>query len=200
LRVSDEEFRRTPWHVHQFLADVPLHDVWAIRLEGGGPDRHLKSFRAAIERRGRPLPTPVRLLFGFRKALGAVFRLDPAPGPGRLPAVSYVNRLSAAERERSIEPPGGPWGPFRLVYAFEDEALGEIVNRTVHGFSFMGMQPAPGGYLVHWAIYVRPVGALTRPYMALIDPFRRWLVYPPLIRGFERAWTESVAGRSPEHR
>jgi hypothetical protein len=170
---------------------VPLHDVWELRLEGGGPGRRLKDFRAlVVDRPWRP-PAAVRLLFAFRGLLGTALRLD-RPHPGGIPPGSYVHRLSPAERERSLEPPGSPWGIFRLVYAFEDEALGEIVNRTVHAFSFMGMLPAPGGYRVHWGIYVRPVGPLTRPYMALIDPFRRWLVYPSLLRGFEDAWREAV--------
>ena len=194
MRLPADEFRRAPWHVHRFLADVPLHDAWLIRLDGGGPGRHLKDFRAVADRSIARVGGPVRFLFDLRRALGKVFRLDEGaaagPGPG-----SYVHRLSDDERRRSLEPPGRPWGIFRVVYAFEDEALGEIVNRTVHAFSFMGMRPATGGYSVHWAIYVRPVGALTRPYMALIGPFRRWVIYPLLIRGFEAAWKEDVATR-----
>lgn len=174
---------------------MPLHDVWEIQLEGGGPGLHLKDFRAAVERAGARPGLVVRALFGVRWALGAVLRLD-RPHAGGLPQSSYVHRLTAAERERSLEPPGSRWGPFRLVYALEDEALGEIVNRTVHGFSFMGMLPASQGYRVHWAIYVQPVGTLTRPYMALIEPFRRWIVYPGLIRGFEDAWKASHAAPS----
>ena len=166
---------------------MPLHDVWEIRLEGGGPGRHLKDFRAAMERPGARRGLAVRALFKLRFALGSVLRLDP-PEVAAIPPNSYVHRLGADDRRRSLDPPGSRWGPFRLVYALEDEALGELINRTVHGFSFMGMLPASGGYRVHWAIYVLPVGALTRPYMALIDPFRRWLVYPRLIGGFEEAW------------
>jgi Protein of unknown function (DUF2867) len=195
VRIPEDQFRRTPWHVHRFLADVPLHDVWEIRLEGGGPGRHVTDFRAVVDRSFAHVAGSVRFLFGLRGALGKVLRLDEGaaagPGPG-----SYVHRLSDEERRRSLEPPGTPWGIFRLVYAFEDEALGEILNRTVHAFSFMGMLPAPGGYRAHWAIYVRPVGGLTRPYMALIDPFRRWLIYPSVIRGIERTWRETWM-RSP---
>jgi uncharacterized protein DUF2867 len=79
-------------------------------------------------------------------------------------------------------------GIFRVVYAFEDESLGEIINGTVHAFSFLGMSPAVDGYAVHWAIYVRPIGRITGAYMMAIDPFRRWLVYPSVIAGWERAW------------
>jgi len=176
---------------------VPLHDVWEIRLEGGGPGRHLSDFRAATERARMGPGLAVRLLFGLRRALGAVLRLDGPREDGAPPPVSYVHRLDDGERARSVERPGSRWGIFRLVYAYEDEAVGEIVNRTVHAFSFMGMAPAGDGYRVHWAIYVRPVGPLTRPYMALIDPFRRWMVYPSIIRGFERAWRDAHPARGP---
>jgi len=172
---------------------VPLHDVWEIRLDGGGPGRDLRDFRAAVGRPGvRPGPA-VRLLFGLRRAVGAVLRLDGGPRLVTLPSISYVHRLTEAERAQSLEAPGSRRGPFRIVYALADEDLGEVVNRTVHAFSFFGMASADDGYRVHWAIYVRPVGPLTRPYMALIDPFRRWVVYPRLIGSFEAAWRAAYA-------
>jgi len=193
VRIAPDAFRQSAWHVHRFLADVPLHDVWEIRLHGGGPDRHLRDFRALLERSGVEQAGPaVRALFGLRRTVGALLGWDERPSGPELPAASYVRRLDEAERERSLEPPGAPWGPFRLIYAFENEALGEILNRTVHAFSFMGMAPAPDGYRVHWAIYVKPVGRLTRPYMAVIDPFRRWVVYPSIIRRVERTWSETA--------
>lgn len=171
---------------------MPLHDVWEVRLSGGGPGRHLKDFRAVVERPGAGPGLAVRLLFGLRRALGSVFHLDDAR-EAPLPSISYVHRLTDAERARSLEPPGSRWGLLRLVYACPDEALGEVVNRTVHAFSFLGMAPAGDGYRVHWAIYVRPVGSLTRPYMALINPFRRRVVYPRLIRSYEEAWKAAHA-------
>ena len=37
------------------------------------------------------------------------------------------------------------------------------------------------------AIYVRPKGALGRSYMAVIEPFRRWVIYPALLAAGSRA-------------
>jgi hypothetical protein len=37
-RVSTQEFERLPLRVHEFLAGVPLHDVWVVdllRIRGG---------------------------------------------------------------------------------------------------------------------------------------------------------------------
>ncbi len=52
----------------------------------------------------------------------------------------------------------------------------------------MTMEPAPHGYTAYWAIYVKPVNRWTPFYMALIDPFRRLIVYPTLIKRMEAAW------------
>ena len=88
--------------------------------------------------------------------------------------------------------PGTPNGPFRVIYEFENEALSEIINGTVHAFSLLALEPVADGYQVCWAIYVKNVNWLTPFYMALIDPFRRILIYPILIRHIERAWMERM--------
>ena len=45
-----------------------------------------------------------------------------------------------------------------------------------------------GRYQGQMAVYVKPRGALGKAYMALIKPFRYWIVYPALMRQVERAW------------
>jgi hypothetical protein len=42
------------------------------------------------------------------------------------------------------------------------------------------------------AVYVKPRGVLGKGYMLLIKPFRYLIVYPALMREFERAWKERV--------
>jgi hypothetical protein len=86
--------------------------------------------------------------------------------------------------------PGTPEGPFRTVYVFEDEQLSELRNATVHAFLSLSMGQAPEGYLVYWAIYVKPVSRFTGLYMKAIAPFRHWLVYPAIIRQVQRQWAE----------
>ena len=60
----------------------------------------------------------------------------------------------------------------------------------MHAFSSLSIRPAPGGYLVYWAIYVQPVHRFTRLYMRAIAPFRRLVVYPAILRKVQRAWAE----------
>jgi hypothetical protein len=79
------------------------------------------------------------------------------------------------------------------VYRFDNEVLLEVVNATVHAFSAQALTRAFGGYRLYWAIYVKPVGWITRIYMALIDPFRRWIVYPQLLSRTRTDWLRLYA-------
>jgi hypothetical protein len=84
-------------------------------------------------------------------------------------------------------------GAFRFLYELDDEALLEIRNATVHAFLCTALRPSDTGYRLFWAVYVRPVSWLTPLYMALIEPFRRFIVYPSLFRSVARAWHELYA-------
>ena len=81
---------------------------------------------------------------------------------------------------------------FVPVYQEPDEVLSRIANRTVTAFlhvSVVDRHP-------RLAVYVRPNGALGRLYMALIEPFRRWVVYPALLAAGGRAAARLAAGRA----
>jgi hypothetical protein len=185
------EFARLDLRSHSLLADVPLHDVWRFELAGGGADRSMSdviALSASLEARPNPL---VRALFGLRWAVGRRLGWD-RERPEQAPE-SYVHRLDDADRARSLVVPGTRQGAFRMVFVFPREALAEVRNATVHGFLASALTPRPGGYFVYWAIYVKPVGPLTGLYMAMIDPFRRLLVYPALIRELQAAWAREYA-------
>lgn len=189
-RVPAEEFQALDLRCHALLADVPLHDVWAIDLTGGGAGRTMQDVDAIGNpgRLGR-LPLPTRALFALRFAIGRVLRWDtPRPDGG---AWSYRARLTDDDRKRSSVPPGTARGIFRMLYLFPAESAAETRNATVHAFLVMALRPRPGGYRLYWAIYVKPVGRLTVLYMAAIDPFRRFIVYPALIRQVQASWARA---------
>ncbi len=79
--------------------------------------------------------------------------------------------------------------PFRVLYVLGDEALSELRNATVHAFLALALTPSPGGYTLYLAIYVKPVTRFSTLYMALIDPFRRLVVYPTLGRQAQQRWS-----------
>src|SRR5712664_2180074 len=192
MRVKPADFQRLNLRCHALLSDVPLHDVWAIPLNGGGSGRSIRDARAILfGDRSPQTNVAVRGLFGLRWAVGRAFgwddeRHDP-------PGMSYIHRLTEADRSQSHVPPGTREGPFRVLYVLGDEALSELRNATVHAFLALALRPSPKGYTLYLAIYVKPVSRLTTLYMALIDPFRRLAVYPALGRHAQQCWSRTYA-------
>jgi hypothetical protein len=138
----------------------------------------------------------VRHLFAIRWKLGALFGWDdPDAGlGGRVPTVR--DRLPADLRNAA---PGPEFAalPFTSLYLLHDEWAAEIANRTMHGIMHLGWVPDPtGGYHGQMAVYVKPNGRFGEAYMAAIRPFRHRLVYPPILREYERRW-EATARRTP---
>ncbi len=198
MRIDPGEFHARPLRVHTLLHDVPLEDVWAIRLAGGGAGRTIQDVRAAFIAGVEAAPPIVKGLFRLRGRIGALLGWDQ-----QLPAwnaESYVQRLSAADRAQSTAAPGTPDGRLSLLYRFENEQLSERRNATVHAFSSLSIRPTSGGYLAYLAIYVQPVHRFTRLYMRAIAPFRRLVVYPAIIRKAQSAWAERYGGESGDER
>ena len=189
MRVPREQFRRLSLEVHGILRDVPLHDVTAVDLPGGGAGRTLADVRALLAREHvRAAHLLVRGLFALRALLGRLCGWDA--GRPTHPETSSLHRLSSDITRRSALPPGARDGPFRLLYVLERESLAEVRNATVHAFLASVLTETPGGYRLYWAVYVQPVSRLTPLYMALIEPFRRYIVYPAILRRIQRAWEE----------
>jgi hypothetical protein len=163
--VSKEAFRALPLRVHTELEGVPLRDVTVTELSGGGPGRTVAEVRALLAASSRG--PAVRALFAIRRAIGDLFGWD-----------------------RSTRSSGGP---FHTLYELDNEVLVEARNATVHGFLAFALEPTREGYRLYWAVYVRPVSWFSPVYMALIEPFRRFVVYPSLLGGVARAWAARYA-------
>jgi hypothetical protein len=188
VRVPHAEFLALDLEVHGLLSDVPLRDVSAVDLPGGGDERTIADVRRLLEgARGGP-PLSVRVLMGLRRFLGRVFHWD-----GEQPAPAYAGRLSEDQRRRSLSPIGESAGPLRLLYEFPYEMVSEARNATVHAFSCIALRRRPGGYRLYWAIYVENVSAFTPLYMAAIEPFRRFVVYPAILESIRAAWASLPA-------
>jgi Protein of unknown function (DUF2867) len=67
----------------------------------------------------------------------------------------------------------------------------QIINRTVHAAALSALAKTQRGYRFYFAIYVRKRGWTTPVYMAAVDPFRRWVIYPAILRQVESDWTEA---------
>ena len=189
MRVPREQFRSLSLEVHGLLRDVPLHDVTVVDLPGGGAGRTMADVRSLIARENVRAANPiVRGLFALRTLLGRLCGWDAKRHVH--PETSSLHRLSSDITRRSALPPGSPDGPFRILYVLERESLAEVRNATVHAFLASVLTETPSGYRLYWAVYVQPVSRLTPLYMALIEPFRRYIVYPAILRRIRRAWEE----------
>jgi hypothetical protein len=195
-RIQPSEYERLDLRAHSLLAEVPLHDVWAVDLPGGGPGRSVEDLRSAFSADGFAAGnTPVRWLFALRSWLGR--RLGWDREPQRASERSFLHKLSGRDREVSLVEPGTPDGPFRALYVTPREAISEIQNQTVHAFSVFALAERPGGYRFYWSIYVRPTSRWTLWYMRLINPFRRFIIYPAVLRQLRKSWdaaSSSVSG------
>lgn len=76
--------------------------------------------------------------------------------------------------------------PFVPLYRCDREAAAEISNKTVHGVAHLSwVERDDGCWEGRMAVYVKPRGLFGKAYMALIKPFRYWVVYPALMREME---------------
>ena len=192
-QISEKEFERLPLRAHQFLAGIQLHDVWAVDLPSPRAGITLDEFlRVANERPYTPTPV-VRGLLQLRLLTGRLFGWDRSRPSTHAP--TFADRLTDADRARSLAPPGvreGPDGLFRVVYRFENEKLVELINRTVHAAALSALVETANSYRFYFAVYVRSVGRLTPFYMAAIDPFRKLIVYPSLLRSLRANWDRTM--------
>ena len=198
-RASIQEFERLPLRVHTFLAGVPLHDVWSIDLprwrEGVTLDEFLRTTgNCTLDTCGcsksAPLFTPsplVRMLLNIRFFIGRLLRWDSESTA----TDTFANRLTDTDCSKSLVRVGTRDGLFRVVYRFENEQLVELINRTVHAAALSTLIETPTAYRFYFGVYVHTVSRFTPFYMALIDPFRKLIVYPSLLRAIRARWNQA---------
>jgi hypothetical protein len=195
-RLSDSAHTSRPWRIHEIAGDFQLEDVWALPTPGGAEDFPLLVELVTSGDPAQSSSLAARVLFAIRWRLGEVLGWDgPEAGLGSRVA-SLGERLPADLRDTAVPDFGAL--PFKPLYLRQDEFAAEIANRTVHGVMHIGWVPdGTGGYRGQMAVLVRPNGLLGAAYMAAIRPFRHLLVYPGLMREWERAWARYSGGRTP---
>src|SRR5262249_24158705 len=188
-QISTQEFEQLARRVHDFLAGVPLHDVWAIDLPRTRSGITLDEFLRTSSACSLTLPPLARVLLNIRLSAGRLLGWDREPAPTSWD--SFAKRMTTADRSRSRAPAGTREGLFRIVYRFENEQLLELINRTAHAAALSALVETPNAYRFYFGVYVQSVGRLTPVYMALIDPFRKLIVYPSLLRSVRMTWNQT---------
>lgn len=202
MRLANAVHTSRPWLIRDIASDFTLEDVWALPVRGDA-----EAFQRLLDEMAGFDPAssqsfPTRVLWGARDLIGKFFGLgrisegadlDAQGDAGALPIpgtdeLSLTGRLPDDLLHTADDIDFGSL-PFRPLYRTDDEFAAELSNRTVHGVMHLAWaEQSPGHHQGQMAVYVKPRGALGEAYMALIKPFRLWIVYPALMRQLEREW------------
>jgi hypothetical protein len=104
---------------------------------------------------------------------------------------TFAKRLTTVDHSKSLAVAGTQEGLFRVVYRFENEQLLELINRTAHAAALSTLVEMANTYRFYFGVYVCNVSRFTPIYIALIDPFRKLIVYPSLLRSVRASWNEA---------
>jgi len=202
-QASIQEFEQLPLRVHALLAGVPLHDVWSVDLPHWRAGVTLEEFLRTTSiskvdtcdcfESSAPftLSPIVRILLNFRFFVGGFFGWDREPLATRW--TTFAARLSQTDRLRSLIAAGTRDGFFRVIYRFENEQLVELINRTAHAAVLSTLVETTTVYRFYFAVYVQSVSRFTPFYISLIDPFRKLIVYPSLLRSIRARWDQAFS-------
>jgi hypothetical protein len=189
------------WRVHTLAPDFELLDVWSVPIHAD-PARgeSFARFLDVVLANGLAAGRATSALVELRRVLGRLFGWDrdvftlPIPGCTER---SIAERMTEADRRRSSVDPHRRTTPFTevlMVYRFEDEALLEISNNTIHALvHFSWVDDDRSGKTARLAVYIKSRGIMSRIYMAMIEPFRNWIVYPAYTEHLAALWGEEVA-------
>jgi hypothetical protein len=204
MRLPNAAHESGRWRISEILHDFTLEDVWALPVHGGPDDFHrlVKLMTSDDNNPFQSASLPARVLWNVRDRLGGWFGLGRISAPidsgqddvaGKL-TIPGTNETSLIQRlpedlRNTAEGLHFTSVPFRPLYCTDREFAAELSNRTVHTVMHLAWTDrGEGSHQGEMAVYVKPRGLLGGGYMALIKPFRYWIVYPALLRWMEQTW------------
>ncbi len=200
MRIDKKIHSSHPWKVNKIAEDFILWDVWDIPISAdNSKTQNFQAFyRIAMETFGKIQKNKslANFLFALRNWLGKIFPLDKnintLPVPGCL-ETSVRSRLKSKDLGKSKKGNAIKLNSsgleFRPVYLYKDESLHELSNDTVHALIHVGwIKKMDTAYNATLAIYVKPRGLYGKIYLKLIEPFRRYIVYPAMMKAIMARW------------
>ncbi len=207
MQINKESHVARLWKVHNIAKDFALWDVWEVPIAATNTQtENFQSFykvTLATLKTMETKTTVVSFLFTLRYWISNVIPLDknvntlPIPG---CTETTVKSRLTREELEQSKTGKAIQLNTtdleFRPVYLFQDESLHEISNDTVHGLIHFGwIKKNDNFYTASLAIYVIPRGMIGKVYLKLIEPFRRYIVYPAMMKSIKAIWQEYLLNK-----
>ena len=175
--------------MHGFLSDVPVYDVWLLRLPGGGSGRTVSDVMEVFLARGR--------LSGEHGGSRFVCRASRSRSPLRMgwsrpgkELLRIVHRSLIPSRRVTLtrQTRYSPlvWKGSSIDSNGKRSSRSSTPRCTPSCSSLSSRRRTVIGSTGPSTL--RPVSWLTPIYMAAIDPFRRIVIYPAVIRRIEDAW------------
>ncbi|VVB97485.1 Uncharacterised protein [uncultured archaeon] len=207
MMINKETHFERSWKVNKIAKDFILWDVWEIPIVAtNSKTENFQSFYGiALEtfNKIQAKTTLVSILFTLRFWIDKIFPLDrnintlPIPG---CQETTVKSRLNSEDLEKSkagkVLKDNNTDLEFRPVYLFDNESLHELSNDTVHGLLHVGwIKKNNNHYTATLAIYVIPRGIYGKVYLKLIEPFRRHIVYPGLMKAIKEQWQEYLLSK-----
>lgn len=197
-RLRPEAHANLPWRLNEFASDFELVDAWLLPASGTFDEFDdlyvtIANLNEVSEEESRSSAA----LFAVRRRLGQRFGWDDPKFTNTLP-IPGCKETSLRERlpsdlAASSDETFGRRSNFRPVFVLKDEAAIEISNTLIHAILHLGwVEQSDKTYRGQMGIYVKHRGAIGRPYMTAIAPFRHLIVYPALLTRIEKAWKARI--------
>lgn len=198
-KIPNQEFLAHTWRGTDLVRDFKLDDAWQPDVQGGPYDTLDTVLGTLFAKDSMKPGCLTRFLFKIRGFMGRLFGENkealakdakPRPIPGCNESF-IAERLPEDLKGTSKDFPMMN-GMFKEVYRLNDEVMFEASTAPTHVAMLFCLAPRPAGEETQWvlefAVYTKVNGCLGGLYMKLIDPARRLVVYPSLLKGMAQVW------------
>ena len=175
-----------PWR--NKLQPARLMDTHTVPLMGGPDDPQIEHLIDLMKHHGeKGLWWPARLLFVLRDGLGKLFGWDSEERQSSIHPQSFYWKMTDEERSRCKLSPGGKEGPALILWNDDYSLCLEVLNETCQAFAVGFVRDRKA----HLSVFVIETKWWSKYYLALIEPFRKYIVYPAGVRWLEQLWAKN---------
>lgn len=182
------EIQRTdiPWQ--ERLPEARYMDTHSAYLQGGPDTIDLAYMESLFGPHAQAdLAWPARALIALREWLGTAVGWDKEKESASPPLDSYFWSMTEEEIASCLKAPGRTEGPARILWNDEKSLVAEVLNATCQAFAVAWLEEREARI----SVFVIETKWWSKYYLALIEPFRKWIVYPALVKWIEDGWRKA---------